>query len=53
MKKLKEGQTVVYQGKKYEFIKYDPTSATGMEQRAILKKGDVDLVYVVLVRELN
>ena len=53
MKKLKEGQSVIYRGEKYEFTEYDPTSPTGKNQRVTLKKEGVEPVYTVLERELE
>ena len=53
MKKLKEGQAVMYGEEKYKFIKYDPNSPTGENQRVILKKEGVEPVYVVLEKELK
>jgi len=52
-KKLKEGQVVMHRDEKYEFIEYDPTSPTGVEQRVVLKKAAIKPVYVVLERELE
>ena len=52
-KKLKEGQAVIYEGEKYEFIEYDPTSPTGVNQRVLLKKEGVEATYGVLERELE
>ena len=52
-KKFKKGQAVIYDGEKYEFIEYDPTSPTGVNQRVLLKKEGVEATYGVLERELN
>ena len=51
--KLKKGQVVMYRKDKYEFIEYDPTSPTGVDQRVILKREGIESVYVVLERELE
>jgi|TARA_Y100000310_G_C20471700_1_gene710395 ABC-type Zn uptake system ZnuABC Zn-binding protein ZnuA len=53
MKKLKEGQVVMYRGEKHEFVEYDPRSQTGINQRVILKKEGVEPVHIVLERELE
>jgi hypothetical protein len=43
--KLKEGQTVVYQGEKYEFIEYSSASPTGVEQRVILRRKGIEISH--------
>ena len=53
MKKLKEGQVVMYGGEEYKFIEYDPHSQRGIDQRVTLKKEGVEPVYIVLERELE
>tara|TARA_Y100000310_G_C20453864_1_gene702080 strand:- start:273 stop:461 length:189 start_codon:yes stop_codon:yes gene_type:complete len=53
MKELKANDPVMWEKREYQFVEYSPHSPSGENQRAIIKRQGAEVMYEVLVKELD